>query len=634
MIRLSCILLLLAGPAAQASPMLQALRQRNWPVAQALAASEPDGLAPRLVTFIRLLMPDAATADELLDFLTQNPSWPDRPVLERRFAEALAADPDEADVARLCRLHPSQLATALQPCAVAFAETGAHDAARGAARDAWIAGITDPAEEDAFLARWGKVLTPSDQRRRFDRLETTDDAAARRQVPRLDAADRGLAAARLALRRQDPDALALLPAVPEALRADPDLLLAEARFLRRSHAEAAALALWKTALPAAEAAAPAARRGAFWSERDALARRLLAAGDAHAAYALADDPGLPPDQAVDAQFLAGWIAARFLHDYTLARPHFLALSALAHAAITQARAFYWLGRIAATPAEAGADFAKAAAWPLTYYGQLAVRAESQGEAALAAQIVSRRDPPATPAENAAFDASEMARAARLLVAWEDPRRAADFLAQAAQPPATAARRALTAQLALRLGLPDVAVQTARLAGRDGEVLAESGWPVAVMPPAGPVPAPLALGLIRQESSFDAQIISPAGARGLMQLMPPTAQQIAASLHIPAGPLADPAINMRLGTAYLQGLLQKFGNVVPYAVAAYDAGPRHVQEWIAANGDAAATGDADSMTDWIEQIPFAETRNYVQRVLENRTVYAARLGASAAASARP
>jgi soluble lytic murein transglycosylase len=132
-----------------------------------------------------------------------------------------------------------------------------------------------------------------------------------------------------------------------------------------------------------------------------------------------------------------------------------------------------------------------------------------------------------------------------------------------------------------------------------------------------------LGLIRQESSFDPLASSAAGARGLMQLMPATASQLARGLHAPAGPLGDPVVNMRLGTAYLGGLLAQFGGVVPYAVAAYDAGGRHVRDWMAANGNAAAPPDADAMIDWIELIPYAETRNYVQRVLENQAVYQAR-----------
>jgi soluble lytic murein transglycosylase len=165
----------------------------------------------------------------------------------------------------------------------------------------------------------------------------------------------------------------------------------------------------------------------------------------------------------------------------------------------------------------------------------------------------------------------------------------------------------------------VAVAVARIAGRQGIALPRLGWPVPFRPQ-GDVDVPLLLGLMRQESSFDPAVVSAAGAVGLMQLMPDTARQVGGTV----AELTDAAANMRLGIKYFQGLLAQFGGQAPYAVAAYNAGPHRVHAWISANGDGLATGRNDDMIDWIEQIPFAETRNYVQRVLENRAVYTADL----------
>jgi soluble lytic murein transglycosylase len=617
------LFLVAATPAAAQTPVLTALRQQNWAAAARLAAAEPDALAPKLVTFIRLLNPDQANASEIGTFMAANPGWPDRPVLEKRYAEALTAEPDARVAAGQCLVHAPQSAPALLRCADAYALQADPAGAAQAARRAWVTGLAAPDEEAAFLSRWASATTAADQRARFDHLETVDQAAAARQLARLDATTRPLAAARLALRQGTPDALAALTSVPAAERADPAVLLAEARFLRRSHADQAALSLWRTAMPAAEAASPPAQRAAFWVERDTLARRLLTAGDAESAFWLADDTSLPVDQAVDADFLAGWVALRRLHDPAKARLCFGALAAVSRSAITQARAAYWLGRAAPDETAARAAYARAALWPLTYYGQLAARAAGVSEAALRASIASQRDPSPNVAEARGFESSEFARAARILVRWQDPRRAADFLLQAAQPPAGLMTRSLVAGLATRLGLSDVAVQAARLIGRDGGVLPQDGWPVPVQPPSGAVAAPLTLGLMRQESSFDPLVVSGAGARGLMQLMPGTAQQMGRALHAPSGPLTDPEINMRLGTAYLANLLARFHDTVPFAIAAYNAGPRRVDDWIAANGDPST--DVEAMVDWIELIPFAETRNYVQRVLENETVYASRAG---------
>jgi soluble lytic murein transglycosylase len=188
---------------------------------------------------------------------------------------------------------------------------------------------------------------------------------------------------------------------------------------------------------------------------------------------------------------------------------------------------------------------------------------------------------------------------------------------AMQPPASLATRALVAQLALKLGLPDVAVAAARLAGRDGFVLPRTGWPRPYVPPQGAAAPALVLGVMRQESSFDPEATSAAGAHGLMQVMPATARQLAASLGAPAGPLDDPDVNMRLGAAYLGNLLAQFPQCQACAIAAYNAGPHRVHAWIAALGTPEA---GDATIDWIESLPYAETRNYVERVMENTVVY--------------
>jgi soluble lytic murein transglycosylase len=187
-----------------------------------------------------------------------------------------------------------------------------------------------------------------------------------------------------------------------------------------------------------------------------------------------------------------------------------------------------------------------------------------------------------------------------------------------------AARVAIANYAAALGLPDVTVTVVRRLGRDGEMPPLLGWPVAVDPPPPPEPA-VSLAIMRQESNFDNGAISPSGARGLMQLMPATARLVAHRLGEPAAIellTTDPGHNMRVGTAYLQEMLNQFGGYVPLAAAAYNAGPNRVNQWLAENGDPRA-GNV-SMIDWIEMIPFNETRNYVQRVMENVVVYQARM----------
>jgi soluble lytic murein transglycosylase len=381
---------------------------------------------------------------------------------------------------------------------------------------------------------------------------------------------------------------------------------------------------WLDLGAAAERDAPAERRAAFWDERNLLARRRLRQGDAAGAYKLAAGHAQTgSEQVADAEFLAGFIALRKLNNPAQATVHFKRLATQSKAAITQGRAHYWLARAGGGVAE----YRLSAAWPNTFYGQLSLLALDQNPAE---RIRTLHDPAATSTDALDLAGREVARAAAYLVAWGEPRRAQAFLFRLDDIAPDPVSRALVARLAQGFGTPETAVALVRRAGRDGLIQLDTGWPVAAAIPADIALDPaLALGIIRQESSFDGTTTSPVGARGLMQLMPATAASVARQLgtQAPVAALtADSSLNIRLGSTYLRGLLDQFGGVVPYAVAGYNAGPGRVTEWSSVNGDP-RTGSAD-MIDWIELIPFGETRNYVQRVIENQVIYAARSNAKA------
>jgi len=263
-------------------------------------------------------------------------------------------------------------------------------------------------------------------------------------------------------------------------------------------------------------------------------------------------------------------------------------------------------------------FGRASAFPTTYYGQLAI-AQVKGVDAVAPVILQATDPAISADQAKALAGTEMVRAATLLVSWGDPHWARQFLLQQSKAAAAPAEFAFAARTAAALGLRDVSVQTARFAGREGVALPQVGWPAPFDPPPGVDPA-LVLGLMRQESSFDPGIVSYAGAVGLMQLMPATARQVAGQGGFD---LKSPDANMRLGVAYFEKLLAEFGGARACAIAAYNAGPHRARAWVEANGDPGPAPGTPAVIDWIEQIPFGETRNYVQRVLENTAIYAAR-----------
>ncbi|OYV32693.1 MAG: hypothetical protein B7Z80_26190 [Rhodospirillales bacterium 20-64-7] len=405
--------------------------------------------------------------------------------------------------------------------------------------------------------------------------------------------------------------------------------LAQVQTLHTTGSDTQAAALWVAQGKAAAAQADDAGRLLFWPAQDQLARALLLANDPKDAYAvvIAVNPPISGasarSQIADRDFLAGFLLLRFLHNPTAAATWFTDLASSSTAVITQARAYYWLARCETGDA-AKADYQRAAAYPTTYYGQLAALALGETPASLAAQIRNIQEPGFNAGQALDFAMMELPRAAALLVQMNDPDDAQIFLNRLGQTAADDRTRELAARLALGLGLPQSAVAIARSAGIAGQMLVHEGWPRPVAPPSGVDPA-VSLGIMRQESSFDITAISGAGARGLMQLMPATARKTAKLNGLPInGNLYDPNFNMALGVAYINQLILSFGDCLPLAIAAYNAGPTNVANWLAEYGDPemkSAPGGAN-IIDWIEEIPFSETRNYVQRVTESIVVYRA------------
>jgi soluble lytic murein transglycosylase len=414
------------------------------------------------------------------------------------------------------------------------------------------------------------------------------------------------------------------PAIP----AEEPPFLQQAESMHEAGNDESAAALWVSQARAAMANCTQAQQLLFWPAQDRLARALLMAGDPKTAYVVVTATDLPTagttarGQIADRDFLAGFLQLRFLNEPQLAATWFNDLIAASSAVITQARGYYWLARTE-TGAEAAADYARSAAYPDTFYGQLAALALGDSPAQVAARILNAGEPGFSAEDAVTFGLQELPRAAALLVQMNDRQDAQIFLNRIGVVAADDRSRELAARLALGLGIPQSAVAIARVAGISGQMLVREGWPLAESPPPGLEPA-IALGIMRQESSFDPTAISGAGAEGLMQLMPATARKTSHDEGIPYNDLFDPNQNMALGTAYLAGLIQQFGNCLPLAIAAYNAGPQNVANWLAENGDPEMRGQPGgaNIIDWIEEIPFNETRNYVQRVTESIVIYRA------------
>lgn len=602
---------------------LVAASQNRWAEAE-VAGERADPLIRKMVTWLRLQSRNApASAFEFVQFVESAGEWPAMDGIGRNAEAALRQDADDGLALRWFAARPARTVPGLLRHADALARTGRDPTE--VVRRGWPDAAPDAVDESLFLERYGTRLTPAEHWARFNRLAYARDfAAAARVAPYLDAPRAAVAQLRLSYAQGGSPDMGAAQAGRDA-----GATLERARALRIAGRDSEAAAAF-AAGAAAQTGLTAEAGRAIWTERQLQSRRALRLNDARTAYELAANHGQPgpgePRQ--EAEFLAGFIALRWLNDPARAARHFAAVADGSNSAITLARAHYWRGRALSGTAARDA-YATAAAYPVAFYGQLAGLALGEGPERLAARLRGIAQPGATAAQAAAFNNREIARIIPLLAEMGEGRRARLFLLRIEELSTQPWERPLLMQLAARSGRPENPVWVARRAGASGAMLVPDGWPTPYPTDGLPLEPALVNAIIRQESNFDTEAISSANARGLMQLLPGTAQQVARRINTPyqlAMLQGSPATNMRLGSAYLDQMIGRFGGAWPYAIAAYNAGPGRVDEWLQTYGDA-RTGQPP-MLDWIEQIPFAETRNYVQRVIENVAVYRALSGVNA------
>jgi soluble lytic murein transglycosylase len=449
--------------------------------------------------------------------------------------------------------------------------------------------------------------------------------AARDLLLLLSPDQQALAQARMAVRNGASDADALVAALPASVRDAPGLGYEQALRAERRGDVAGALAFipqLPTALPDPDSQAR------MWRLRKELVIAALKVGNSRGAYRAAADSGVTMGQdGAEAEFYAGWLALDRLKDPKLADDHFAKLQAIGVSPITASRALYWRGRAA----EAAGDelnaklfYAEGGKFQTAFYGQLAA-----AKAGLT-RLTLGKDPQITAADRARFEDREEIRAARLLGDIGAKETFRSFVLALAATLPTGAEEAQLVDLARDYGEQELSMKVVRSAAQHGFILPERGYPIRT--PAslsGGVETALVLGITREESGFDPHVRSGAGAEGMMQLMPGTASVLARRLGYSYGPgrLQDADFNMQLGSAYLGKLVSDFSGSYVMATAAYNAGPGRPTEWTAFCGDPRSS--STDPADYIECIPFSETRNYVMRVLEATEVYRARLAGGSA-----
>jgi soluble lytic murein transglycosylase len=602
---------------------LEAARSGDTGRAAALRDQLTDPVAKRLVDWT---MVDAAGSN--LNFFQLDAArrdlwgWPRegrRRAAAERAVESAALAPQR--VVDWFAETPPQTAEGVMALASAYQQLGRGPDAEALVRKAWRESVFELDAQSRMLARFGGLLTADDHAKRLDMLlYGPQGPAAKAMMELVDADTKLVAEARIAFRADRNDANAALARVPEALLYVPGLAFERARYLRRRDLENAAAGLvryFPVPPPQSDAASM------IWSERRALMSAALRAGDMAGAYAAIDQHNLPTGtDFAEAEFFAGWIALSKLNNPVLADEHFAKVQTAGSSPITLSRAYYWRGRAAEARGDMDAAkgfYSQGAKYYTAFYGQLSAGKVGQTTISLTA------DPTPTPADRARFEQRDLIRAARLLAASGQRDLFRVFVLATDDVLPSAEELALLVDLAQANGDQDLAMRVVRAGAQRGLYLPERGYPIRAAPTGLGMPEPaLTFAIIRQESGFDPRVRSGAGARGMMQLMPQTASILARRMGVAYSPgmLDEADYNMNLGAAYLGQLVDNFSGSYVMAAAGYNAGPGRPTTWATQCGD--PRGGATDPADFIECIPFSETRNYVMRIMEAMVVYRARL----------
>ncbi len=614
------------GPIREA---LTAYRTGDLAAGDAAARTVQDPLARTALEWVALR--DAAgkiSVERLNAFSARHPDWPAQGWFRRQLEAHLFRSPDAAMVRGFFAASPPQTPVGKLALARVMKADGRMAEASRLVRALYRETDLSPFLETRLKADFGGELQKADYKYRADRLLYKDDVGGALRAAALAGPEVvALARARAAVIAEAPSDKAIA-AVPPALRNDPGLLLAQIQKLRRADKLKDAAAAM---LAAPHDPAVLINGDEWWTERRVLARKILDSGDAATAYRIcAGHSAMSAEARIEAEFHAGWIALRFLGDPATAAKHFATAGQLAETPTSLARVAYWQARATENSidpdalARAKLFYERAAQYPSTYYGQLAQAALGRN-----ADIVR-----APTSEAQGMGRAEAVRTVELLYAAGEKEPAYALATEAAQ---TLKDEAQVAALAKVID----AQQDAHLALTVGKLMSQRGLPMDALafptfgiphfePLVNSASPSIVYSVARQESAFNATVVSAAGAKGLMQMIDSTAKRTAVKAGLPFDEgrmLTDAAFNAQLGAAHLGALLAEQGNSYILTFAAYNAGGGRVKQWIEAYGDPRTPG-VDPV-DWVERIPFTETRNYVQRVMANVAMYQARFAKEAA-----
>ena len=591
--------------------------RKDWNNAILHANKTGEPVLATLINWQYLLDADSGAGfDEIRLFTTEHPDWPEQKKLRVRGEMAFENSgvlPEEI----IEWFSASAPLTGVGKIALArvLAKSGKQpkEMIASLVREAWRDGDFDEAQEQALLADYRNILRAQDDVARLDRLlweaKTTQ---AERMIARISPGQQTLARARIALQADKKDAPKLAAAVPAAFRYDAGLLYDRMRYRARKDDDAGVRALLVTApkkVPFPEK---------WWKLREPQVRAAIDEGNIPLAASLLANHGQQEGQGfAEAVWLSGWVALQQNRPQDAYQAFYSMFNAVKYP-VSKSRAAYWAARAQAKAGDAASAqqwYATAGSYPTTFYGQLAL-AKSDPQAALHI--------PAPPAISdnvrAQFEARDVVKAVRLCVEFGDTDVAGKLINHLVETAASEPEAALAGELGASAGKTYLSVRAAKKALQNNVVLIAAGYPTPKTPDGLDIERALTLAITRQESEFDPHAESPSGARGMMQLLSSTAKEIARKndMGFAEDRLWEPDYNMTLGSQYLARLIESYDGSYVMGIAAYNAGPGNVRKWVQNFGTPGNT--VDGAVEWMEKIPFSETRNYVQRVLENIQVY--------------
>ncbi|WP_298360453.1 lytic transglycosylase domain-containing protein [uncultured Litoreibacter sp.] len=598
---------------------LSAGGQGDWARVDALRPRVTDRVARDLVDWVRLRGRQGSFG-ECIDFLERNDDWPGLKLLRLRCEYGIPRGSNPTQVISYFSNQLPQTGTGSLRFAEALIAKGRGVEAAAELKRAWLTFNLSGPEHAAFVERNGKTIEDLHEARMDMLLWRDSDLAIARMLPLVSDDWRKLAEARIGLRSRVPGVDDLIKAVPETLQDDPGLAFERFLWRARKGREDAVDIILERSISLEELGQPE-----VWAKRRrTLARDLLRDGKDAQAYAVASSHYLTDgSDFADLEWLSGFIALRRLDAPQQALDHFKRFERAVETPISLGRAGYWMGRAyedAGDPDGARRAYGFGANYQSSFYGQLA--AERAGLSAPETMTGKEEFPDW---RGASFTASSVFKAAMMLQKAGLRDLSERFFVHLSEQRSRVEKGQL-GDLALELGEPHIALMLAKQAAREGLEMFKTYFPVAT--PAGmdlPVAEEFALSIARRESEFDPVVISPVGARGLMQLMPGTAKEVAGQLgeEYALGRLrTDPEYNARLGSAYLAGLGGRYQDNPVLMSIGYNAGPSRAARWSDAYGD--PRDPNIDIVDWIENLPFNETRNYVMRVTESFLPYRARL----------